>query len=236
MSVVSATGYTPWLSCTMKSACCASSTRDHTGWARAITSPGIRAALYARMSGCRAIAVDTSAGIGFAVDAQNAEEKAREYGLNAKGQQHDRRDDLTHCQPRIESPETKGLPCGDCNYGGGQADRKHQRAQRETCLQPDVAKHRRVGGVGRVKPLAHSEHLGEHSENNELVSDQAAKSGEQEGVNVEAKRPDLLRPGLEQRAHHKPQANQRETRIEEQPARAEQEHEAKVPPAIAPCT
>src|SRR5216683_1737849 len=52
-SVVSATGYTPWLSWTMKSALGASSIRDQTGCAKAMAKAGITAAIYAIASGSR---------------------------------------------------------------------------------------------------------------------------------------------------------------------------------------
>src|SRR5712692_5096140 len=94
----------------MKSACCASSMRDHTGWESAITRAGTRAAPYARISGCRATDLNVSARISFGVDAQDAEEEASEYRLHAESEQHGGCDYLTHRRPRVERPEPDRLP------------------------------------------------------------------------------------------------------------------------------
>src|SRR6266849_5066996 len=101
----------------MKSACCASSMRDHTGWESAITRAGTRAAPYARISGCRATDLNVSARISLGVDAQDAEEEAREYRLHAESEQHGGGDDLTHRRPRVGRPENVRLPRDVCFDG-----------------------------------------------------------------------------------------------------------------------
>src|SRR5260370_41468352 len=109
-TVVSAAGKTPWLSWMMKSACCASSTRDQTGCVMAISKAGMKAATYAKINGGRRTLFNASEGISFAVDSQNAEEEARENCLHAQGQQNESRDDLAHRRSRIECTEPNRPP------------------------------------------------------------------------------------------------------------------------------
>jgi len=85
-----------------------------------------------------------------------------------------------------------------------------------------------------MESLLHRENLREDREDDQLVADEAGEAREQQGVNVELHGAHLLRPGLEDRAHHEPEPEQRSAGVEEKPTRAEQEHEPQVPPAVAP--
>src|SRR6267142_1068652 len=188
----------------MKSKCCASSITDHTGCATAINSAGTTAARYANTNTCLRTATNALARIAFAVDAENAEEEACEYGLHSERQEHRGRDHLTHRRARIEDDKAERLPRQHGEDQAADAKHDHQQAEHEPRFEAHVAEHRRVGGIGRVKTLAHGEDLGEDREDDELVTDQTAKTGEQQSADIEAKRSDLDRPHLERGAHDQP--------------------------------
>src|SRR5258708_4118121 len=218
----------------MKSACCASSTRDQTGCVMAMSRAGMKAATYATINGCLCTLLNASEGISFAVDSQNAEEEARENCLHAQGQKNESRDDLAHRRSGIECAEPNRSPRQYGDDSACDADRTHQHAQRESALQLDVLEHRGVSAVGWMKARAHREDFREHGEHDELITHQAEEAGEEKGVDVESKRPDRLRACLEGSSDHQTHSEQGQPGIQEEPAGAEQQHEAQVAPAVAP--
>src|SRR5882762_1509037 len=194
----------PWLSWMMKSACCASSTSDHTGCVTAIASAGMSAAMYARISWCRRTTFSGSGRISFAVDAQDAEEEARENRLHAKGEQNRGGDDLTHRQPRVEGSEPDSAPAQDGKNRAGRAEQEHQRPKHEPGLELYVTEHLGIGSVWRMEAFAHREHFREDCEHDELVADQAAEASVQQRVDVEADRPDRFGSNLNCGTKHQP--------------------------------
>src|SRR5438876_10154203 len=224
----------PWLSWMMKSACCSSSTRDQIGCVNAISSAGISASKYAMARGCRLASSRTLDRLRFAVDAEKAEEEACKYRLDAKRQQDRRRDDLAHGEARVEGAKPDCPPAEHRDDRAHDPEQEHQQAQDESCLELDVAKHRGVRRVGRMKSHPHRKHLREDRENDQLVSDEAAEAGQQKRVDVESERTDPFRSRLEPQAGDQTDREQRNPRIEKKPTRAEEQHETQVSPAVAP--
>src|SRR5438876_6704596 len=224
----------PWLSWMMKSACCSSSTRDQIGCVNAISSAGISASKYAMARGCRLASSRTLDRLRFAVDAENAEEEACKYCLDAKHQQNRRRDDLAHGEAWVEGAKSDCPPAEHRDDRAHHPEQKHQHAQDEACFELDVAKHRGVIRVGWMKSHPHRKHLREDRENDQLVSDEAAEAGQQKRVDVESERTDPFRSRLQPQARDQADREQRNPRIEEQPPRAEQQHETQVSPTVAP--
>src|ERR1700737_2241672 len=85
-----------------------------------------------------------------------------------------------------------------------------------------------------MESLADREHLREYREQHQLITEQRQEAGDQQRVDVEANAADAQRARDQQCGEDEASDEQRKARVEKQPTRAEQQHEAQVPPAIAP--
>src|SRR5438309_9491598 len=129
----------PRVSWMMKSACCASSTRDQIGCVNAISTAGISASKYAMARGCRLARSRTLDRLSFAVDAEDAEEEACKYCLDAKRQQNRRRDDLAHGKARVEGAKSNCPPAEHRDDRTNDPELEHQHAKVEYGFELDLA-------------------------------------------------------------------------------------------------
>ena len=89
--------------------------------------------------------------------------------------------------------------------------------------------------VGRQHALRHVERLAEHPEQHRLVADDDQHRGSTAGCGCRAsRRTARIGPASSSSIPSSPTPNMRRAGVEEQPARAEQQQEAQVPPAVAP--
>src|SRR6266542_4881914 len=170
----------------MKSVCCASSTRDQIGWVSAMSSAGSSARTYATARGRRRTSSMTLDRLSLAVDAENAEEKACKDCLDTERQQNGSRDDLAHREPRIQSAKSRRAPAEDSDDRAHHAKQEHEQADHHSRLQLDVAKHRCVRRVRRMKSHLHRKHFREHREDNQQITVEATEPREQKRVIVKS--------------------------------------------------
>jgi len=88
--------------------------------------------------------------------------------------------------------------------------------------------------VRRVKTDADREELCEDSEQDELIAEEREESRDQHGVDVQPGSSDAQRTWQQGERESDADHQQHQPWIEEQPPRAEKEHESQVPPAVAP--
>src|SRR6185436_2935918 len=123
-------------------------------------------------------------------------------------------------------PESRTAPRQPAR-GDGQAEQQAalERKGAQQPLQTSVP--RQQAGVLRRDP-------GEQREQTQLHAEQSGCRGIQHAVNIEPRAHEMQRREVQRRGQGDAGDQQREPRVEKQPARAEEEQKAQMPPAVAP--
>ncbi len=170
----------------------------------------------------------------MAAQPHHGQQHRGEDHLQPDEQHRQRRDHDAHAHARIEGTEAHLLPLHDGVHGQPQAQRDEQCPRHEPGLQRHpVAQGREPGRLGQDAQL-HAIGHGAQRKAQHLHAHQRGASGVQHGVHVQADAADHQGPGREQGQEEHAQPRQGQARVQEEPARAEQQQEAQVAPAVAP--
>ena len=165
---------------------------------------------------------------------QHAHEEARAHHLDADGDEGGGGDDATEILgvrhraeaglfPQPHRPREQSEPGCQCECAGD-----------EPFLQCEKAEHAGEARVGWEQVLGDGEDLGEAGEGDELHADDDAHAGDGERAGVELHAAEIQRTEKDRGGRERAEPGEHEPRHEEEPARAVDEHEAQMPPAVAP--
>src|SRR5215469_5448713 len=201
--------------------------------------------LYSLTGGCRLTTrIDVRALGGLAaerhvpglLDAQDGQEERAEDELAAQDQGGGRRDDQPQFVLVVEVVEATAAPGGYRHDDAHEARDAKREAEEQAALQRQAFEHPLHAGLLGQKALRAGVDPGEQPEEHRLEADHDHRAGADQRVDVEGDVADGDRAGLDNRSCYQAEQEQEKAGKEEQPARAEQQQEPQVPPAVPPGT
>ncbi len=165
---------------------------------------------------------------------ENADKKRAVTDLEGKDDGGHRRDYQPHDMARRQRAKTGGIP-GIQRVGADDETRSEQgEGKYQSALQSCGRHDRTEEWIDRHDPLASAIDFCEHPELDRLEADHDCCRGVEKRIEVEGNAGDG--PWLRNEPPHnrKSDCKQQSPRVEEEPARAEEQHEAEMPPAIPP--
>jgi acetyl-CoA carboxylase carboxyltransferase component/pyruvate/2-oxoglutarate dehydrogenase complex dihydrolipoamide acyltransferase (E2) component len=168
------------------------------------------------------------------IQPEHAQEEARQHDLEPERNGERGRNHQAHRAARIEIAEGVLAPESERERRPGDSTDQQQCARGQTLLERDELEQALEARVWRVQAVRDGVDLGEGGEQHRLRPDRDRGRRVQQRVYVERHARNRARTRQQQCEQRGAGSDQRESRIEEEPARAEQQQEAQVPPAVAP--
>src|SRR6185437_14700456 len=168
------------------------------------------------------------------LDAQDGQEERAQDHLAAHDQRGHRRDHDPQRVLVVEVAELLAVPVQQREDQPGQAREPDQAAEHQAALQAELLQHPLDLRLLGQEALRAGVHLGEQPEQHGLEPDHDHGRGRDQRVHVKGHAADAERVRCHQGADNQARDEQRQAGQEEQPARAEQQQETQVPPAVPP--
>ena len=165
---------------------------------------------------------------------ESAQKEAEKHGFNAKCHGSCRGDDKPGGLAKFKLAKGLPPPYDDGVDRQAKAGQKQHETSNEAALGRETLRKLLRAAAGGVEILLHGVGARELREHDALEADKQPKSAVDQGVNVEVQVADGNGAGLNEAAEHHGEDHKGDAGKEEEPVGAEQQHKAKMPPAVAP--